>query len=85
MLSTISKRRGDIQRRRRSATPRTNRNFTEKVEDMPMDSDEIQSLAQEETPIRFWCNHTLNRNVNNREAAYRYRTREGLDFRCSKI
>src|SRR4029077_14584156 len=44
-----------------------------------MDSDEIQSLAQEETRIRFWCNHTLNRNVNDREAAFRHRTGEGLD------
>jgi hypothetical protein len=44
-----------------------------------MDSDEIQSLAQEETRIRFWCNHTLNRNVNDREAAFRHRIGEGLD------
>jgi hypothetical protein len=38
-----------------------------------MDSEEIHSLVQEETRIRFGCNHTLNRKVNNREAAFRHR------------
>jgi hypothetical protein len=32
-----------------------------------MDSEEIHSLVQEETRIRFGCNHTLNRKVNNRK------------------
>ena len=50
-----------------------------------MDSNEIQSLAQEETRIRFGCNHPLNRKVNNREAAFRHRTREGLDLNGAKL
>jgi hypothetical protein len=52
---------------------------------MRIDSDETHSLAQEATRIRFGCNHALDRKVNNREAAFEHRTREGLDLRCSKI
>jgi hypothetical protein len=47
--------------------PKLTVTLTEKVKDMRMDSEEIHSLVQEETRIRFGCNHTLNRKVNNRK------------------